>query len=154
LKKLGALDNTYVIYLSDNGGRGKMPIAGQAEHVSDQNRNYPLAGAKHSIYEGGLRVPFSISGPGIQAGSISHVPVSGVDILPTVADFAGYHKPFGAAVDGGSFKTIALATGDTVSREHPLVFHSEGGERPRNAQATKKDDKPIKQRFARAPTNW
>ena len=57
LDKMGALENSYIIFLSDNGDRGLMPIAGQKPHVSDQSQDYPLPGSKNSKYEGKLRVP-------------------------------------------------------------------------------------------------
>ena len=42
--------------------------------------------------EGGIRVPFFISGPGIIPNQISDIPVIGYDIFPTVADLAQLNK--------------------------------------------------------------
>ena len=146
LKSLNVLDNTYIIFLSDNGGRGKMPVQGKTEPKDEPGKNYPLSESKHSIYEGGLRVPFGISGPGITAGAVSHVPVCGVDILPTIADLAGYTgslgNGFGAGIDGGSFKDVALGKAATVKRPHDfLVFESESGnELPRHTDGAKRSD--------------
>lgn len=140
LKSMNALSNTYIIFLSDNGGRGKMPVAGQPDK-STLPANHPLAESKHSIYEGGLRVPFAISGPGISSGGVSHVPVSGVDILPTIADLAGRAGPLGDGLDGGSFKDVALGTATSVKRPHDfLVFESAGHEKPRNTARAKASD--------------
>ncbi|MCA9195693.1 MAG: sulfatase-like hydrolase/transferase, partial [Planctomycetales bacterium] len=86
LIELKMLDNTYVIMLGDNGGRTGIPGA----PISSEDLNAPLRDGKHSMYEGGLRVPFIVLGPGIKAGSVSTVPVTGTDILPTLADLAGY----------------------------------------------------------------
>ncbi|MEO0416110.1 MAG: sulfatase-like hydrolase/transferase, partial [Verrucomicrobiota bacterium] len=145
LETIGALDNTYIIFLSDNGGRGAMPVVGKPESNSEQGRNYPLAGSKHSIYEGGLRVLFSISGPGIAEASINHTPIGGVDILPTVADLAGFEGKFNKQVDGGSFKGLAFGETEKVNRSVPfLVFHSKGGEAPRTAKQKKKGKQAFK----------
>jgi len=54
LKKLDELriaDNTYVIFTTDHGTPGKNP---------------PFSGGKGTVWEGGLRVPFLIRGPGIK----------------------------------------------------------------------------------------
>ncbi len=140
LKAMGVLDNTYIIFLSDNGGRGKMPVAGHPDQ-STQPANHPLAESKHSIYEGGLRVPFAIVGPGIASGVVSAVPVSGVDILPTVADLAGNTRALGEGLDGGSLKDVALGKAASVKRAHDfLVTESEGRERLRHTEGAKPSD--------------
>lgn len=140
LKTLGVLDTTYIIFLSDNGGRGKMPVQGKPDQ-STKPTNYPLAESKHSIYEGGLRVPFAIIGPGIASGAVSAVPVSGVDILPTIADLAGHDAALGEGLDGGSFKDVALGKAEVVKRPHDfLVTESEGRERLRNTDNAKPSD--------------
>ena len=140
LKSMNVLGNTYIIFLSDNGGRGKMPVAGKPDR-STQPANYPLAESKHSIYEGGLRVPFAIIGPGITSGGVTHVPVSGVDILPTIADLAGHAGSLGDGLDGGSFKDVALGKATSVKRPHDfLVFESEGKELPRHTANPKRSD--------------
>ena len=54
------------------------------------------------MYEGGLRVPFVISGPGVSQNTHSNVPVTGLDILPTVARLAGYKDPLPQILDGGN----------------------------------------------------
>ena len=45
------------------------------------------------MYEGGLRVPFIFSGPGVSQNTHTDVPVTGLDILPTLARLAGYQDP-------------------------------------------------------------
>lgn len=76
LKANGIYENTVVIFLTDNGGAAGM--------VAD---NTPLKGFKQQNYEGGIRVPFIISWPGIIApGQTSDVPVMSFDILATMLD--------------------------------------------------------------------
>ena len=48
-----------------------------------------LTRGKWDAFEGGVRIPLVIAGPGIKKGSESATPVSGSDILPTIIDLAG-----------------------------------------------------------------
>jgi len=87
------------------------------------------------MYEGGLRVPFIVLGPGVQAGSVSTVPVTGTDILPTLADLAGYSKALPGNIDGGSLRAVLHNAGaGSVSRPNPfLVFHQAVDREPLSA---------------------
>ena len=81
LKKLDDLDianKTYVIFTADHGSPG---------------RNPPLSGGKGTVSEGGLRVPFIIRGPGIQAGACSRTCAVGEDLFPTIAALAQVSEP-------------------------------------------------------------
>ena len=102
LDELQIADNTYVFFTADNGGRGTVP-GGDTERLPT---NFPLTGAKHSLYEGGIRVPFIIRGPGVKAGSVSHVPVAGYDFLATFFDLAGGTGSLGNEIDGVSFCSV------------------------------------------------
>ena len=84
LNKLGILDNTLVIFLSDNGPR----------HRRSKNDVYPgrwvsnLRGTKTSVYECGTRVPFFVKVPGESDGNVKLDRMGTViDIMPTVLDF-------------------------------------------------------------------
>ena len=118
---LGIENETYVFFLSDNGGRTGIP--GQDD--PEIHRNDPLRDGKGSVYEGGVRVPFIVIGPDIENQGISHVPVTGLDILPTIADLVGYAKPLPKALDGGSLKSVLMNGGrGEVKRNNPfLIFH-------------------------------
>jgi len=63
---------------------------------------HPVRSHKYMVSEGGLRVPFLVSGPGIPAGVSSRQPVVGWDILPTVLDMAGARDHIPGHVEGGS----------------------------------------------------
>ena len=102
IESLGLQDNTYVFFLSDNGGRLTMP----GQKNKKLPRNYPLRQGKGSMYEGGLRVPFIAFGPGGQPGGLSRVPVTGLDLFPTLAELAGYTKPLPKSLDGGSLTRL------------------------------------------------
>ena len=121
IRALGLLENTYIFFLSDNGGRGSLP----GSKDLGQGLNYPLRGAKSTMYEGGIRVPFIVLGPGVKAGSVSDVPVTGLDFLPTMADLAGYQPALPATIDGGSISSVLHHAGvGDVKRQRPyLIFH-------------------------------
>ena len=121
LIELRLLENTYVIFMSDNGGRTTIPKAPKRE----VDRNAPLRDGKHSFYEGGIRVPFIALGPGVKPNSVCTVPVTGVDLLPTFADLAGYPDALPNNIDGGSIRQLLHSEGrGKVQRANPfLVFH-------------------------------
>lgn len=112
LDALGIVNNTYVIFTSDNGYR-------------TWNEGYePLRGGKWWLWEGGIRVPLIVRGPSVPAGSRCNVNVVNYDFLPTFADLAGATGHLSKEVDGTSFK--ALLFGQPVSESYinrPLFFH-------------------------------
>jgi len=103
LDELGIANNTYVIFTTDHGSPG---------------RNPPLAGGKGTVSEGGLRVPFIIRGPGIQAGACSHVRTVGEDLLPTIAALAHVAEPLPKGVEGGNLVSI-LTNGGKGAAQRP-----------------------------------
>ena len=102
LDALGISDNTYVVFTTDNGGRGTVP----GGDTKSPAVNAPLSGAKHSLLEGGIRVPLMVRGPSIEAGSVCRVPVAGYDFLPTFHELAGGKGDLSEELDGGSFVTL------------------------------------------------
>lgn len=93
---------TYVIYTSDNG----------AEITEGTyTNNEPLAKGKTHVWEGGIRVPLIISGPGIKADSQSDVPAIGYDFLPTIADWVGARDRLPKHLDGGSLRPVLVNEG-------------------------------------------
>lgn len=123
IDKLGIGGNTYVFFSSDNGGEpARMP----AERRSQPARNHPLRMTKQYLYEGGIRVPFIVRGPGVKAGAICREPVAQYDLLPTFYDLAGGREPLPAEIDGGSLRPL-MGNFGAVKRSLPaLVFHRPG----------------------------
>ncbi|MCG6157739.1 sulfatase [Rubinisphaera margarita] len=121
LNELGIDDNTYVFFTADNGGRGTVPGGDDSRLAT----NYPLTGAKHSLYEGGVRVPFFASGPGIEPGSVCHTPVVGYDLLPTFYDLAGGTNPknkLTGDVDGISLRPLFNQPEMSLNRKDNAVY--------------------------------
>ena len=82
LKELGVLDNTLIIYTSDNGGEA---IA--AEKYPGNNGYF--RGAKGGPYEGGCRVPAIFYYPKEWGHRMTMEPMSVIDYMPTFLDFCG-----------------------------------------------------------------
>ena len=114
LERLNIADNTYVIFMSDNGGPSN-PRFGPLN-------NAPLNMGKTTLYEGGIRVPFIVKGPGISANSHSRESVTGCDLFPTFCEWAGVkvaHK-----IEGKSLASLLTSKSQSIDREGvPLLFH-------------------------------
>jgi arylsulfatase A-like enzyme len=121
LEQTGELDNTYIIFTSDNGGghSEKRKVDGEIRRF-----NGPLQEGKRSIYEGGIRVPTVISGPGIKAGSQCDVPIVQWDFLPTFHDLSGSEAPMPPNTDGGSLSQVfKKGNKGKVKRVAPGIIH-------------------------------
>ncbi len=96
LKKSDLLENTIVIYLSDNGPNG--------------NRwNGAMKGRKGSTDEGGVRSPMIINWPGkIPQGKIIKEIASGIDLLPTLKVLTGITSKPKNPLDGINLKPLIM----------------------------------------------
>ncbi len=109
LEYMGLMENTIIVFTSDNGGEipGNRPEA--PENLAVQlglKINGDLRGDKHTIYEGGTNVPFIVSWPGeVEEGSVSNDLINLVDVFATLADITkvGLPKSKDVAPDSFSF---------------------------------------------------
>ncbi len=98
----GMADNTVVVFTSDNGGAG---------YIGLPEVNHPLRGWKITMFEGGIRVPLFVRWPkAIAAGTTVDVPVTHIDVMPTLAAAAGAATPEDVTLDG--LNLLPLATGE------------------------------------------
>lgn len=112
LKTLGELDNTIIIYSSDNGSYL-------------QARNGELRGKKGSLYEGGHRVPgIFYWKDGIPGDRVENEPAGAVDLLPTLCGLIGIDKPGGVHLDGSDLAPLLTDSGN-FERHQPLIWMSE-----------------------------
>ncbi len=88
LRETGELDNTYIFFVSDNG------------HLLGEHRIL----AKNVLYREALEVPLLVRVPGASAGWTSDVPVTLVDLAPTIVELAG--ATAGRTIDGQSFAPL------------------------------------------------
>lgn len=108
IEALGIADNTYVIYMSDNGSSTRQT----------------LRGGKGGVWEGGVRVPLIVRGPGIAPNSWSHQRVVGYDFYPTFCELAGVQKDLPDTIEGGSITHLFRGEDKPVERpREELVFH-------------------------------
>jgi uncharacterized sulfatase len=124
LTSSGVHTNTIVIFMSDNGGLER-EVGGWPG-----TRNDPLRGEKGSLYEGGLRVPFILSWPGVvPAKSTTSAMCSSVDFFPTVLDIIDKSPPSDLVLDGISLLPLLRNEKQTLSRDtlywhYPHYHHS------------------------------
>ena len=100
------LDDTYVVFLSDNGF-----------HLG-QHR---LKAGKQTAFEEDIRVPFLLAGPGVPAGQESDALVGDVDLAPTIAALAGATAP--DFVDGRDLSALWQGDADGSGRGALLLEH-------------------------------
>ena len=86
VKDLGISDNTLVVFTSDNGGFVNRCKLHRELQVAN---NFPLRSGKGSCYEGGIRIPLIIRGPGVIKGGKSSTPIYSCDLLPTLLHATG-----------------------------------------------------------------
>jgi arylsulfatase A-like enzyme len=109
IEELGLSDRTVVFFLSDNGG------------VRDFTSMKPLRGGKGTLYEGGIRIPMVVRGPGrVKAGATCDVPVITVDLFPTLLEIAGVAPPPDGVLDGVSL--VPLLEGREIP-DRALYWH-------------------------------
>lgn len=119
LDATGLSDSTIVLFASDNG-----PVTTAWRNWWEVNlygSTGGLRGRKGDLYEGGIREPFFIRWPGrIEPGSVSDAPLSGYDVMPTLASIVGLELPDDRPIDGEDFS--ALLTGGEFERQQPLYW--------------------------------
>jgi arylsulfatase A-like enzyme len=111
LQSSGKIDNTLIVFISDNGGT-----------INTYANNQPLNGYKYMFGEGGIRVPLLICWPDhFPENNTQNELVSAMDIFPTLAEITG--QPLRENLDGISL--IPLLKGQT-SKVHESLFFSNG----------------------------
>jgi hypothetical protein len=115
LEELGLLQNTLIIFSSDNGPT-IWPVVGTAR---------PLNETKFDFMEGGIRMPtFALWKGTIAPGQVADDPAVFMDLLPTFCELAGTELPNKDEIDGVSLVGI-LQNGDTLPNR-TFYFSREG----------------------------
>lgn len=105
-------ENTLVIFLSDNGGSGN-------------GGNAPLRGAKATMWEGGLRVPFLFRWPArVPPGRVTDEFLTALEILPTLLAATGAAAPTDLQLDG--FDLLPVVRGERPSPRAEMFWQRRG----------------------------
>ena len=113
LEETGEMDNTLIIFTSDNGGL--------ATSEGSPTCNAPLAEGKGWMYEGGTREPLFVKWPGVvEPGAVCHTPVTTPDFYPTMLEAAGADGNPDHQVDGVSI--MPLLKGGVGALEREAIF--------------------------------
>jgi arylsulfatase A-like enzyme len=111
LDELTLTENTIIFFLSDNGGP-------EEKNGSD---NGPLHGGKGDAWEGGFRVPFAVQWKGtLPAGTVYDRPVSSLDIMATIAAYAGAPADPEKPWDGVNL--VPYLTGKDTGIPHEAIY--------------------------------
>jgi arylsulfatase A-like enzyme len=105
LERSGRLDNTLVVFTSDNG------------YLLGEHR---LPDEKVNLYEESVRVPLALRGPGVPEGTRVPDPVANIDLAPTILDAAGARA--GVEMDGRSLLPLARSPGSRRGR--PILLEN------------------------------
>lgn len=109
LQQAGELDNTYILFTSDNGyGLGEHRIEG-----------------KHTAYEESIRVPLVVRGPGIPVGRVEDRLALNIDLAPTIAELVGIAPP--DFVDGRSLLPLLRNDDGVAWRDAALIEYYRPG---------------------------
>ena len=112
LEEMGELDNTIVVFTTDNG----------AETITFPDGGItPFKGGKLSTWEGGMRAPLVVRWPGhIEPGTVKNEIFASLDWLPTFVNIAGGPKGDGLKkeIEAGKYPDIVKTTldGDRSAR--------------------------------------
>jgi arylsulfatase len=117
LRRQGMLDNTLIIFSSDNGpvttGGASSEFFGNALPFNEAPDRL-----KGTVFEGGIRVPLIISWQGTIRPGVSDHLCAAWDFFPTLCEAAGTRVPRG--LDGISL--LPLLSGREVQKEHPFLY--------------------------------
>jgi arylsulfatase A-like enzyme len=133
LKQKNMLDNTLIVFSSDNGGATSALFATGARSPEEREEsggvelgaktpalNGDLRGGKGSLHEGGVRVPTIFYWPGKLKSAIVNAPTGMVDVMPTVLALAGAKGSADHPFDGKDIWPT-LAAGQPSPHEDYLI---------------------------------
>src|SRR5215468_10081570 len=114
LEQMGQLDNTIVVFTTDNG----------AENITYPDGGItPFRGGKLTTWEGGMRAPCVVRWPGvIKPGTFKNEMFASLDWLPTLVNIAGGPKGDGLKkqIEAGTYPGIVKTTLDGVDQRDYL----------------------------------
>ena len=161
LRERGELDNTLILFLSDNGGNAEAGVPGRfnGSNPGDASstvfvgecwallENTPFRRYKHYNHEGGVSTPliahWPAAIPAARRGALETQPGHLVDLMATCVDVAGAAYP--ASLKGNSIQPMEGVSlrpalmGSPLGRSAPIYFEHEG-----NAAIRRGDEKLVR----------
>lgn len=126
IKEMGIEDQTYVLFMSDNGpwliknegfADGHLP----GDHGGSAG---PLRSGKVSTFEGGQRVPAILWGPGrVPEGTTCESLASTLDVMPTFAALAGAEMPGDRVIDGEDIRHLFHGHFEKANRQKAYFYY-------------------------------
>ncbi len=148
LRQRGQLDNTLILFLSDNGGNAEQGVRGRSvgDHLGDAAsdvfigktwatlNNTPFVRYKHYTDEGGISTPLIAHWPAVikdqRRGALEKQPGHLIDILATAVDITGAEYPAefkGKAITPREGVSLLPAfKGEKLARTKPIFWEHEG----------------------------
>lgn len=133
VQKRGDLDNTFILFMSDNGG---------VKNIGD---NSPMKGYKLTTYEGGIRVAAVAywKGQNISGGGVLHERIGYIDVFSTLKEAVGLqNEPAIHRIDGFSFLGLLKGKNDFPKRNW-FSYMDQGKERRQNLAVNSKNWKMV-----------
>jgi arylsulfatase A-like enzyme len=121
LEECGLMDNTIIVFCSDNGGVDwASPRVFSKDHPDLSTipitSNTPLRGGKANCYEGGVRVPCIVVWPGFTTpGASNDTVIQSIDWMPTLLEVTGVPLPAETKPDGISI--VPALKGGALERD-------------------------------------
>ncbi len=126
IEEQGLVEDTIVVFTSDNGACTN-PWGVDAKWFGS---NAPFRGKKQQCWEGGVRVPCVMWGPGrIPAGTTCDELTTVMDFLPTFSAMAGADVPTDRVIDGKNIQPLMTGQRGAKSPYAEFVFHARHGKR-------------------------
>jgi arylsulfatase A len=123
--------NTLIVFTSDNGGENRNFARDERKAIElGLKMNGDWRNGKHSIFEGGLRVPFLVRWPGkVPVGTVCDEPICLVDTLATLAAVTGAKLPPPAQGAEDSYNVLPALLGEKFGSpiRPALIGHSGWG---------------------------
>ena len=125
LEEEGLADNTVFIFSSDNGPWIEYPERMAGDGVTQRwhaGAAGIFRGSKGQTYEGGVREPFIVYWRGRLQTGILFNPISNVDVLPALAEWAQAPLPEGVTLDGQSIAALLTGEADRRTYVHRPIY--------------------------------
>jgi arylsulfatase A-like enzyme len=124
LEKTGKLDNTIILFSSDNGPQVNWQGNAYPDdlHLTDFNQPIPMRGAKLDVWEGGIHVPGLIYWKGKTEPKAVDEQVHIIDWFPTLANLIGHEEAANYSLDGVDLAPVLFRNDSLADRDFYWIW--------------------------------